>query len=230
MASEPTLAALGIVAVASCAAFVVVEHLTRPLWRDRSMREPTDGAPYRSTIVCVRVRARAPLTIRMAALVGIALGSIAAPGVTWALLTWRFDGIALSLLPGVVSMAAGWCAGWLLLARRPMAMDLCRFTSLVSRASAVMLPALALLHLCAARLGWSDRASPPYIALALALAAATLAQAIVLHRASALHGPAYARRSASHQAPKIRPSGQPAPSVVSAKADLAPTERHLSIS
>ena len=189
--NEPVFGALAVVALASCAAFFVVERLTRPLWIDHDPSEPTDGAPYRSATVRIRTRMRAPLTIRAAALAGIAFGSIAAPGASWALLTLRFDGIALSLVPGIVSMAAGWCAGWLLLARRPIAMDLCRITSLVSRASSAVLPAVALLHLFAARFGWSDRASLPYIALAVALALAAVPQAILLHRVAAFHQAAF---------------------------------------
>src|ERR1700738_2779885 len=130
------LVAMGLV---SFGAFIGCERRLRPRWVERAVRERTVGPPYRATTERVLSGERAPRVVRAASLTGVVLGSVAVPGVIWAMVTLRFDGIALSLLPALASTLGAWCSGWLLLARRPMAVDLGRTTALVSQASSVML-------------------------------------------------------------------------------------------
>ncbi len=144
-------------------AFVAVERRMRIRWHTRVTSLIGPGSPYRVTTSSISQGGRAPPGIRTAALSSILLGSLVVPGVIYAMATLRFDGIALTLLPELASVALAWCAGWLLLARVPVAMYLLRLTALLSMTNGVLVLILGLLHVAAARLGWSDRASPAYV-------------------------------------------------------------------
>lgn len=161
-------------------AFCGRERRTRHLWRGEPVVTWPAGSPYRAVPSSRVIGARAPLLVRVAALTAIVHGSVVVPGVAYAMATLNFDGIALSLLPAVASAVASWCAGWLLLARARVAMDLCRLTIQASTASGTMLLLLAFVHVVAARAGWTDREATAYVHLAVAVAPAALLQAALL--------------------------------------------------
>ncbi|HZU84678.1 MAG TPA: hypothetical protein VE987_17230 [Polyangiaceae bacterium] len=186
MVPQAILPALAVAALVSAGAYARVERRTRPRWTGLVLAESTVGPPYRATTERVHAPCAPPI-VRAAALCGIVVGSVSLPGVVWAMVTLRFDGLALALLPALGStLGASW-ASLLLLARRQAAVDVARLTVLVARTSSVILLVLAALHFLAARLGWSDAASGPYTALATALALAALVQATLLGQAIARH-------------------------------------------
>ena len=186
MSNVPWLG-LAVAGLASLGMFVVGERGLRSRWSDRSIGEERVGAPYRESIVQVRAGAAAPSLIRAGALSGLVLGGVAVPGTLWAMATLQFDGIAVALLPLLASTFCAWCTGWLLLARSPRALELGQLAVHLSRANSLMLFVLALLHVVATRAGWADRASTPYVSLALVLALAAFLQAALLHRALQRH-------------------------------------------
>jgi hypothetical protein len=161
-------------------AFFVAEWRLRPRWRADAPQTVAGGSPYRASTVAVRTSDRAPWSVRAAALTSILLGSLAVPGVVGAIATLESDGIALSLLPPVACAAAVWIAGWLLLARSRVAVDVARTAARATIAAHIALLTLAVLHVVAARLGWSDRPSMAYVAVAFAFALAALPQAFLL--------------------------------------------------
>ncbi len=173
------------------AAFVLVERRTRMRWRTSAVVTVGPESPYRAATQSVVSVGRAPTMVRAAALVSILLGSTLVPGVLFAMATLRFDGIALSLLPEIASAAVAWCAGWLLLGRARVAVELSRLSALASTTNGVMLLVLALLHTLAARMGWSDRASPLYVYLATGLAISAVGRGALLRAAMVTHASAF---------------------------------------
>ena len=161
--------------------FMLVERRTRTLWqRWEVMVGPR--SPYRSMAQGGLVAGRAPASVRASALTSVLLGSAVVPGVVYAMVKIRYDGIALSLLPEIASTCVAWCAGWLLLARARIAPDLCRLSVIASRTNAVMLVVVAVLHTVAAAIGWSDRVAPGYACLAAGLAVVALTRSVVQSR------------------------------------------------
>jgi hypothetical protein len=192
MGNGAILEALATSAALSCLAFFAIEHRTRVRWSGRPVETVLPASPYRATAVVTRVSDRAPKLVLGAALTGVVLGSVAVPGVSYAMFTLHFDGIALSLLPGIGTAAAAWSTGWLFLARAPVAVDAARLTARVSTLTHVALVALALLHVVAARMGWTERESLGYVVVTAVLALAALSQAALLKAAVARHAPAFA--------------------------------------
>jgi hypothetical protein len=184
--------ALATSAAVSFLAFIAVERRTRGRWSGSSLETVIAGSPYRATAVVARVSDRAPGLVLAAALGGVVLGSVAVPGVSYSMFTLHFDGIALSLLPGIASAAASWWTGWLLVARAPVAVGAAKLTALVSRTTHIALVALAILHVVAARAGWTDRESLGYVVVTGVLALAALPHAMFLEAAVARHAPAFA--------------------------------------
>jgi hypothetical protein len=162
--------------------FVVVERRTRTLWQRWEAVMVGPHSPYRSMAQGGLVAGRAPARVRASALTSVLLGSAVVPGVVYAMVKIRYDGIALSLLPEIASTCVAWCAGWLLLARVRIAPDLCRLSVIASRTNAVMLVVVAILHTVAAAIGWSDRVAPGYACLAIGLAAVALTRSVVQSR------------------------------------------------
>ena len=171
----------------SSIAYLLAERCLRVRWRESVLVMQAEASPYRATRWVREVGGRAPPVVRCAAWSGILLGSVAVPGVVYAMAPLHFDGIALSLLPGVASAAAVWCAGWLLLARAPAAVDVSKLAARISTTANALGLALALLHIVAARVGWSDRESLAYVVVACGLSVAALPQAILLRAAAGRH-------------------------------------------
>jgi hypothetical protein len=169
----------------STAAFLLAERGLRPRWRVHAMKPLQGSAPYRASKVAVAGADRAPPLVRAAALSGILLGSVAVPGVAYAIETFETDGIAVSLLPGVACAIAVWISGWLLLARSSVAVDVARTASMATTAAHIALLLLSTMHVVAARLGWSDRPSLAYVLVAYSFALFALPQAALLRRAVA---------------------------------------------
>jgi hypothetical protein len=174
------------------AAFVVAERRLRSRWGERTL-QTMRGSPYRASTVSMQTAHRAPLPVRAAALTSILLGSAVVPGIVIAITTLESDGIAVSLLPPAACAAAVWLAGWLLLARAPVAADVARTAARATIAAYVGLLALAVLHVLGARLGFSDRPSMAYVVVAFSCALAAVPQAMLLR--------AVARRLAPGGAP-----------------------------
>jgi hypothetical protein len=148
--------------------------------------------PYRAAAVVTRVSNRAPPTVRAAALSGVLLGSIAVPGVIYAMATLQFDGIAVSLVPSLACAVAVWVSGWLLVARAGVAIDVARTTALATLASHLALLVLASLHMAAAQFGWSERTSLAYVVLACSFSCVAVPQALLLRSAVRRHERAFA--------------------------------------
>lgn len=162
--------------------FVVVERRTRTLWQRWEVATVGPRSPYRSMALARPAAGRAPASVRASALTSILLGSAVVPGAAYAIVHMRYDGIALSLLPEIASTCVAWCAGWLLLARARVALDLWRLSVIASRTNAVMLVVVAVLHTVAAAIGWSDRVAPGYACLAAGLAVVALTRSVVQSR------------------------------------------------
>src|SRR5260370_14779525 len=164
--------ALSISAALGLPAFFSVERRLRARWRGRPLEAEAVSVslPYRATSGVTRSADRAPGLVRAAALSGVLLGNVAVPGVTYAMVTLRFDGIALALLAGMVSAAAAWWTGWLLVARAPIAVEAAEHTATLAMMTDFVLAMLALAHIIAARTGWMDRESLGYAVVAGALA------------------------------------------------------------
>jgi hypothetical protein len=177
---DPIASTLGGSALFATAGFFVAERQLRSRWRGRSLQAVAGRSPYRASAVTVGTSDRAPLSVRAAALTSILLGSIVVPGVVFAINTLESDGIALSLLPPLACAAAVWLAGWLLLARAAVASDVARTAARATVAAHVALVALAVLHVAGARLGFSDRPSMAYVAVAFSIAIAAVPQALLL--------------------------------------------------
>jgi hypothetical protein len=141
-------------------------------------------SPYRTSTVAAGISERAPALVRVAALTGIVLGTVAVPGVTYFISTLESDGIAVSLFPPVVCAVAVWVSGWLLLARARVAVDVARTSAVATMAAHLALVSLAAIHVLAARLGWSDRPSIAYVFLALTFAVVAVPQAALLRAAA----------------------------------------------
>jgi hypothetical protein len=185
-------------ALAMCAgfgamAFLTVENLTRARWAGRSLEATWESSPYRSVALLRLVPDRAPALVRVAALSGVVLGSVAVPGAVCAMATLASDGIAISLLPSIASAAAAWCTGWLLILRARLAVEAANEAALLSTMAHVTLLVVAFLHVVAARAGYTDRASLGYVAVASVLAVAALPQAALLRLAVSRHASAFER-------------------------------------
>jgi hypothetical protein len=183
-------------ALAMCASlggltFFAVERRMRARWSGQ-LFETTGASPYRAFTRLRQVTRRAPPLVRAAALSGIVLGSVAVPGAAYAMATLAFDGIALSLLPSIASAAAAWSVGWLLLSRAPIAVDAAKQAARLSTMAHIVLLGIALLHVLAARTGYTDRESFGYVVICGALSLAALAQAALLKVAATRHAPAFA--------------------------------------
>jgi hypothetical protein len=165
----------------------MVERQRRTHWGDRVLETSASGSPYRADVVATRVAERAPPLVHLAALTGVVLGSVVVPGVSYAMATMHFDGIALSLLPSMASASAVWYAGLLLIGRAPLALEMAKLATVVSTVTHIALPLLAFLHVAAARAGWSDRESLGYVALANALALVALPQSALLDATAKKH-------------------------------------------
>ncbi len=164
-----------------------VERQKRTRWGGRVLETTALGFPYRADVVATRVALEVPRLVHLAALSGVVLGSAVVPGVSYAMATMHFDGIALSLLPSMASASAAWYAGLLLIGRAPLALEMAKLATVVSTATHTALPFLAFLHVAAARAGWSDRESLGYVALANALALVALPQCALLKAAAKKH-------------------------------------------
>ncbi|MGA7121407.1 MAG: hypothetical protein WBY94_14985 [Polyangiaceae bacterium] len=173
--------------------YFLAERRLRGRWQSTVLTVEASESPYRATAWVREAHGQAPPIVRGAAWSGILFGGAAVPGVTYAVATLRFDGIALSLLPGIAAAVASWCVGWLLLARSPAAVELGKLTARTSTTANVLVLALAILHVLAARVGWSDRESIAYVAVGWVLAAAALLQAMILRIAVERHGNAFGR-------------------------------------
>ncbi len=184
----------GLSILLSWVGYIVAERRWRARWHSSVMATQATESPYRAAAWRRETGGRAPSIIRRAAWSGILLGSVAVPGVAYAMATLHFDGIALSLVPGLASVAAAWCAGWLLLARAPAAVDMGKLTARASATANALGSALALLHVLAARVGWSDRESLGYVVVACVLAVVAIPQSMILRAAVERH--ANALRSA----------------------------------
>jgi hypothetical protein len=181
-------------AALACLLFSVwwVEHQKRTQWSGRVLESTAMGLPYRADVVATRVAVEVPRLVHLAALSGVVLGSAVVPGVSYAMATMHFDGIALSLLPSMVSASAVWYAGLLLIGRAPLALEMAKLATVVSTVTHIALPFLAFLHVAAARAGWSDRESLGYVALANALALVALPQCALLKAAAKKHADKFA--------------------------------------
>jgi len=175
----------------------IVERRKRTYWAGRVLETTASRSPYRAHVVATRVTGQAPRLVHLAALTGVVLGCAVVPGVTYAMATIHFDGIALSLLPSMASAAAVWYAGLLLIGRAPLALEMAKLATVVSTATHVALPLLAFLHVAAARAGWSDRESLGYVALANALALVALPQSALLKAAVKKHADKFVPERAS---------------------------------
>jgi hypothetical protein len=100
-------------------------------------------------------------------------------------------------VPGVVSAAAVWCTGWLLLARSCIALDMARLTSRGSTMTHVALLLLSGLHVFAARMGWSDRVSIAHVLVATTLSLVALPQAALLRAMVTRCASAFERETAN---------------------------------
>jgi hypothetical protein len=180
------------------AVFFTVELRMRARWSGQSIDTMLVGSPYRAFTVPTRVSDRAPALVRAAALSGILLGCVAVPGAAYAMATLSFDGIALSLLPSIASAAAAWLAGWLLLSRAPVAVEAANHAAGLSTMAHVVLLVIALLHVVAARVGYTDRDSLGYVVVSGALALAALPQAALLKVAARRHASAFGVRHRGH--------------------------------
>jgi hypothetical protein len=192
---DPIPATLGASVLFGMAGFVVAERGLRSRWEAKSLQTVGRGSPYRAATVAVRTTHRAPFPVRAAALTSILLGSLVVPGIVIAIMTLESDGIALSLLPPAACAVAVWLAGWLLLARAPVAADVARTAARATIAAYVALLALAVLHVLGARLGFSDRPSMPYVAVAFSCAVAAMPQAMLLRSVARHLPPSGAARS-----------------------------------
>ncbi|HEV3190263.1 MAG TPA: hypothetical protein VGY54_07180, partial [Polyangiaceae bacterium] len=163
----------------------------------RVLETTASGSPYRADVVATRVAEQAPRLVHLAALTGVVLGSAIVPGVSYAMATMHFDGIALSLLPSMGSAAAVWYAGLLLIGRAPLAVEMAKLATVVSTVTHIALPLLAFLHVAAARAGWSDRESLGYVDLAIALALVALPQSALLKAAVKKHADKFVAERAS---------------------------------
>ena len=72
--------------------FMLVERRTRTLWQRWAMVGPR--SPYRSMAQGGLVAGRAPASVRASALTSVLLGSAVVPGVVYAMVKIRYDGIA----------------------------------------------------------------------------------------------------------------------------------------
>jgi hypothetical protein len=173
--------------------FAWVERRTRGRWRRQRKVTSGGASPYRTAFPSRVDEDRAPWRVRAAALCSVLLGSVVAPGAGYALRAFRFEGIALSLLPEVATAAAAWTAGWLLLARVQAAVDLSRLTAVVSSTYGALLLGVALLHTIAARNGWTEHSSPAYVAVVLSVGVTAMVHAALLRAAVRRHASAFPR-------------------------------------
>jgi hypothetical protein len=134
--------------------FLRLDRSARKRWQSVALRVAHVDLPYRSTRFVEAYMQHAPPLVRAAALGCFAFGMVFAPGLVFALTTFKFDGIGVALIPGVAIACVTWCCGLLLLRRSPIAPEIVRTAALVSLVLNVALFALSLLHLWVVDARW----------------------------------------------------------------------------
>jgi hypothetical protein len=136
--------------------------------------------PYRTTEVPVGYVTRVPLAVRAAAICCFAFGHVFVPGLVAALISFRFDGIAVPLIPGI-GMALGiWACGFLLLQRSARAPEIVRSTAVASLVMNVALFVMSVLHIALVEGSYAHECSSSLAFTAGVFAGAAVVQGIVM--------------------------------------------------
>lgn len=166
--------------------FAIADARTRARWMAVARVAREDG-PYRSSDQTLRVAARAPRLVRAAAFGCFVFGHLFVPGLVFTLTRFRFDGIGVSLIPGVGVAAVIWLCGWLLLSGSALAREASRVTAIGSLALHVALLAMSFVHLATIEaespLGMRHVCSSSVAFIAFFYAFAAILQSVLILRA-----------------------------------------------
>jgi hypothetical protein len=175
------IAACAAIALATAVALAAsVEGQVKRSWAKVPILGRLGVRPYRTTTAPVAYLTRVPFAVRAAAICCFAFGHLFVPGLVAALVSFRFDGIAVPLIPGVAMALAIWACGWLLLRRSASAPEIVRSAAVASLVMNVSLFAMSVLHIVLVEGSYSHECSSSLAFTACVFAGAAVLQSTVM--------------------------------------------------
>jgi hypothetical protein len=190
---EAIAGALAVAGAGAAALFVVLVRLAAPRWSVLRSRGRSQG-PYRGTVVMTATVGRVPVLVRATAMSCFAYGHFFVPTIIIALITLRFDGIAVALIPGAAIAFATWISGWLLVIRAESAPEFARAAAVSSLVLNGAMLVLSLAHLGYVELASGVHECSSSLAfISLIFSMASLPQSVLMLTTIRKHNDAYAR-------------------------------------